>query len=104
MTTYGSILFHHSSEEMTDKEKEELLNRVSAILSEYNAELESYEFAGFPKDIYTILPCSRCKLRTIDTSKATIDETGDIYNSIARVLRSGSLVDGKLMCNECIDA
>ena len=100
---FGSILFHRLSEGFSEKEKHLLLADLEKVLCSYGAELNEYEFAGFSKTEFPIMKCSSCQLLTLD-SDVNPDgfDSGDIYDGINRVIKTGKIIDGEIYCNECI--
>ena len=103
MIEFGSILFHKTPEHFLDTDKEILIERLKAVLLEFGAEFDEYEFAGLPSKEFPISKCIHCGNLTIDTKINSEDfDGGDIFDSISRVVHKGECNNGEYLCFECM--
>lgn len=100
---FGSILFHKIPDHFADEEKEILIEKLKEVLNEAGVEFNEYQFAGFPAKAYPIEKCIRCGCLTLDTevNPEGFTESGEIFDSISRVVHLGKCKDGVYLCNEC---
>ena len=99
---FGSILFHKYPDSFTDDEREEVIDKLKEVLKEYGLEFDEYQFAGYNNETHPISKCVRCGDLTLDVKLNEREmETGDIFDSISRVLQRGEFTNGQCLCYEC---
>lgn len=90
------------SSELNDQELEKILDEMRNSLAKHGFTFSQYEFLGLPSDEYRIGNCSKCQVLTLDTSKTPEGlSPEDSFDNIATIVRNGSVVDEKYICEEC---